>query len=93
MILFHRRDQNPEKLDGSGVVEGIKELRVAELTESAKGNTIVGIDTGKDDLLHCMESEVFYCSTAKQYRKQTKSKTNTYIIDDLQKESHAAEKR
>lgn len=88
-ILFHRKDQNPEKLDDDNVDAMTKEKYIDDLTdyESLQGKNVVGIDVGMDDILHCTDGELFYRYTANQRRVQTKKKKYMRIVDDLKKET------
>ena len=87
-ILFHRRDQNPDKLDDGSAFQDVKEVYVDEVDVPPvlKTTKVVGIDMGKDDLLHCTDGETFYRYTANQRRIQTKSKKYMKLLDGLKKD-------
>jgi transposase len=55
------------------------------------GFEIVGIDPGKEDLLHCTDGEQFYRYTANQRRKQTKQKKYNYIREGLKIRTQACD--
>lgn len=88
-VLFHRKDQNPDKLDEDGF-EAVKEKYIDELDsyDHLKDKNVVGIDVGMDDILHCTDGEMFYRYTANQRRVHTKKKKYARIVDDLKKESY-----
>jgi hypothetical protein len=62
---------------------------VDELTEEERAGLrqkkVVGIDPGKDDILHCTDGQVFYRYTANQRRIQTKKKKYAKIVHDARK--------
>lgn len=88
-ILFHRKDQNPEKLDEDNF-DAVKEQYIDELENynDLKNKNVVGIDVGMDDILHCTDGEMFYRYTANQRRVQTKKKKYARIVNDLKKKSY-----
>jgi hypothetical protein len=46
---------------------------VDDVTNYREGIKVVGIDPGKDDILHCTDGYRFYRYTQNQRRKQSKS--------------------
>ncbi len=91
-VLFHRKDQNPEKLDEDNIATLYKEQYLDELPreilDTFKDKNIVGIDVGIDDILYCTDGELFYRYSANQRRKQTKKKKYMKIVDGLKKETY-----
>ncbi len=83
-ILMYRKDQDPNKIKDD--VESKPELYVDEVLNPPKDKNIVGIDVGKDDILHCTDGELFYRYTANQRRVQTKSKKYAKMMDNWKKE-------
>ena len=80
-VLFHRKDQNPDKLDDDKI-GSVQELYVDEVSVS-KNKSIVGIDVGKNDILHCTDGHAFYRYTSNQRRIQTKSKKYSKLCDSF----------
>lgn len=60
---------------------------VDRLSETERPNlnqsTVVGIDPGKEDLLHCTDGTNFYRYTQNQRRNQLKTKRNAYILNGM----------
>ena len=79
-ILFHRRDQNPDRLDEDNVEQQNKEKYIDELEDYAhlEGKNVVGIDVGMDDILHCTDGELFYRYTANQRSSNQKEEVYAY---------------
>jgi transposase len=72
-IIFYRSDKNQDKLPKD--VESSKESYVDEMrVEDINYVKIVGIDVGKDDLLHCTDGSKFFRYTANQRRLETRKK-------------------
>ena len=84
-IIFHRRDQNPERMNDD--VKPPNELYVDDLENPPTDKNVVGIDPGKDDLLHSTNGEMFYRYTANQRRVQTKKNKYIQIVDELTHDS------
>lgn len=88
-ILFHRKDQNPNKLDDGSIIQSENELYVDEIVNplDVQDKNVVGIDGGLDDILHCTDGNNFYRYTANQRRVQTKSKKYMKLMDGLKKDT------
>jgi hypothetical protein len=85
-IILYRSDKNQNKLPKD--IESSKEYYVDEMIlEDQKGVKIVGIDVGKDDLLHCTDGSKFFRYTANQRRLETRKKKYMKINDRLKKET------
>lgn len=78
-IIMHRSDQDPVQLRkklkklGDAPIETFEEVYVDDVTNYREGIKVVGIDPGKDDILHCTDGYRFYRYTQNQRRKQSKS--------------------
>lgn len=84
-ILFHRKDQNPDKLDDDNTIGTVKEKYIDEV-EVPQDKNIIGIDVGLDDILYCTDGTSFYRYSVNQRRVQTKTKKYMNIMDSLKKE-------
>jgi len=85
-IILYRSDKNQDKLPKD--VEINKECYVDEMrVEDISDVKIVGIDVGKDDLLHCTDGSKFFRYTANQRRLETRKKKYMKINDRLKKET------
>jgi hypothetical protein len=86
-IIFYRSDKNQDKLPRD--IESTKEYYVDEmrLEGDIDDVKIVGIDVGKDDLLHCTDGSKFFRYTANQRRLETRKKKYMKINDKLKKET------
>ena len=78
-ILFHRKDVDPYKLPedplSSFTEQYVDQIDILNLNNFDIENfNIVGIDPGKDDLIHCTDGENFFRYTANQRRFETKRK-------------------
>lgn len=82
-ILFHRSDQNPDRLQSDPPHLSSDTKYVDDVRPNMNGFRVVGIDPGKEDLLHCTDGERFYRYTANQRRKQTKQKKYQYIRNEI----------
>jgi transposase len=86
-IILYRSDKTQDKLPKD--VESSKEYYVDEMrVENISDVKIVGIDVGKDDLLHCTDGTNFFRYTANQRRLETRKKKYMKINDRLKKETH-----
>jgi transposase len=82
-IIFHRQDQNPDRLNSDPPSLSAETRYVDDVRPDMNHFRVVGIDPGKEDLLHCTDGERFYRYTANQRRKQTKQKKYEYILNGI----------
>lgn len=85
-ILFYRSDKNQDKLPKD--IKSTREYYVDEMRiDNINNMKIVGVDVGKDDLLHCTDGSKFFRYTANQRRLETRKKKYMKINDKLKKET------
>jgi transposase len=86
-IILYRSDKNQDKLpkdiESNSKESYVDEMRVDDINDVK----IVGIDVGKDDLLHCTDGSKFFRYTANQRRLETRKKKYMKINDKLKKET------
>jgi len=87
-VIFYRSDKNQDKLP-KDVESNRKESYVDDMyVDNIENVKIVGIDVGKDDLLHCTDGSKFFRYTANQRRLETRKKKYMKINEKLKKETH-----
>jgi hypothetical protein len=72
-IIFYRFDKNRDRLP-KDIEIYTHEYYVDEVKIDYINKKIVGIDVGKDDLIHCTDGENFFRYTANQRRLETRKK-------------------
>jgi len=85
-VIFYRKDLNQDRLPKEKEIVH-KEYYVNEIDcTKLKYKNNVGIDVGKDDLLHCTDGSKFFRYTANQRRLETRKKKYSKIFEKHKKE-------
>jgi hypothetical protein len=95
-IILRREDRNPSYIGTEPRRLTAPTKYVDRLSEEERPDvnriTVVGIDPGKEDLLHCTDGTNFYRYTADQRRRQTKVKRNRYQYNAMKYYEQAGER-